>query len=275
MPGGTRLKGASDPVAPFLFPLLLYGAVLLWPSLAAAGACNHAHIDERARVVYVFDGDTFKLQDGRRVRLIGINTPELGRDGAADEALASAARATLQQILDSGDRTVLLQYGAEQHDQYGRLLAHVFLENGDNVAVPLLQKGLATTLVVPPNTWGVSCYQQREDAARSERAGLWQLDNYQAIDSTALAAGKRGFRIVRGPVTAVRQTRHSTWIDMAGLLTLRIDSRHRGNFPDHALEALRGREIEVRGWLRPTGQRLQMTVQHPAALVALTSGVAP
>ncbi len=276
MPGGIRLKGASDLVAPFLFLLLLCAALLPAPTLAATSTlCSYAHVDERARVVYVFDGDTVKLQDGRRVRLIGINTPELGHAGAANEALASAARDTLQQILAAGGHSVLLQYGTEQHDHYGRLLAHVFLENGDNVAVQLLQKGLATTLVVPPNTWGMSCYQQREDDARSARTGLWRLDHYQATDSTALPKDSRGFRIVRGRVTAVRQTRRSTWIDLAGLLTLRIDNRNRSYFPDAALESLRDREIEVRGWLRPAGQRLQMTVQHPAALVALTSAVAP
>jgi endonuclease YncB( thermonuclease family) len=277
MPGGTRLRGATGPVAPFLFPaLLLCAATLLWIQVAvASGPCSYAHIDERSRVVYVYDGDTIKLQDGRRVRLIGINTPELGRDGKPNEALASKARDTLQQILDSGNRTVLLQYDSEQHDHYGRLLAHVFLESGDNVVVQLLQKGMAAALVVPPNTWGLQCYQQLENDARIDRVGLWQLDSYQPRDSTTLTADSRGFTIVRGRVTAVRQTKHSTRVDLQGLLTLHIDNRDRINFPEHMPESLNGKEVEVRGWIRQSGKRLQMTVQHPAAVIPLTTEAAP
>lgn len=277
MPGSTRLKGATGPVAPFLFPARwLCAAALLWVQVSAASTpCGYTHIDERSRVVYVYDGDTIKLQDGRRVRLIGINTPELGRDGAPNEALAGKARDTLQQILDSGSRTVLLQYDSEQHDHYGRLLAHVFLENGDNVAARLLQKGLAAALVVPPNTWGLQCYQGLENDARIDRAGLWQLDGYQPRDSSTLTTNSRGFTIVRGQVTAVRRTKHSTRVDLQGLLTLHIDNRDRINFPEHMPESLNGKEVEVRGWIRPAGKRLQMTVQHPAAVIQLTREAAP
>jgi endonuclease YncB( thermonuclease family) len=278
MPAGTRLRGASGPAAPFLFPALFLCVLLLAGSRTAAATgdrCGQTRIDARSRVTYVFDGDTVKLQDGRRVRLIGINTPELGHKGAHDEPLAVRARDVLEQILDSGDRTVLLQYGSETHDHYGRLLAHVFLQDGENVAVPLLQKGLATTLVVPPNTGEMHCYREVEDRARARRTGLWALDRYQATDSTTLRTTSRGFRIVHGRVTAVRKSRKSTWVDLEGLLTVHISNRDRNNFPKQELESLRNRKIEVRGWIRPSGKRLQMTVRHPAALAVLGNTAAP
>jgi endonuclease YncB( thermonuclease family) len=277
MPAGTRLKGASGPAAPFLCPALLLCAAL-WSgsqTLAADLPCGYAHVDARSRVVHVFDGDTIKLEDGRRVRLIGINTPELGHRGAPDEALAVEARDALEHILDSGGYRVLLQYGSELHDHYGRLLAHVFLSNGENVAVRLLQQGLATTLVVPPNTRELQCYRQLEDKARARHAGLWHLQRYQAVKSTALSSSSRGFRIVRGRVMAARKTGKSTWIDLEGLLTVHISNRDRDYFPEHMLETLRNREIEVRGWLRPAGKRLQMSVRHPAALVAISETATP
>jgi hypothetical protein len=121
----------------------------------------------------------------------------------------------------------------------------------------------------------LQCYQQLENDARIDRAGLWQLDSYQPRDSTTLTADSRGFTIVRGRVTAVRQTKHSTRVDLQGLLTLHIDNRDRINFPEHMPESLNGKEVEVRGWIRQSGKRLQMTVQHPAAVTRLTSEAAP
>ena len=200
--------------------MLLAGPALLPGETArAAATCGYTRIDDHARVDYVYDGDTVRLQDGRRVRLIGINTPEIGHHGATSEPLAVQARKVLQRELGSGHDRVQLQYGRERHDHYGRLLAHLYLENGDNLAVPLLRQGLATTLVVPPNTRAASCYQALEDQARARRIGLWQLPRYQPRNSSRLSTDLRGFAIVRGRVQAVRNSRHSTWIDLDGPLS--------------------------------------------------------
>ena len=139
-------RGASGSGAPFAFRglQLVIALVVAGVHDTRAADCPASHIDERVQAVYVFDGDTLKLEDGRRVRLRGINTPELNQKGAPPSPFAIEARDTLQGLLESGRHTLLLQYGAERRDHYGRLLAHAFLENGDNIAVHLLQQGLAT-----------------------------------------------------------------------------------------------------------------------------------
>ncbi|MDH3980016.1 MAG: thermonuclease family protein [Gammaproteobacteria bacterium] len=265
-------QGAADSVAPFsLWRLLLCSVLLSCPGIsAAAGECPAEHIDERAQVIHVFDGDTIKLQDGRRVRLIGINTPEMARDDRHTEPFANEARASLQALLDNNNRTLLLQYGSDTHDHYGRLLAHAFLQNGNNVASMLLKQGLATALVVAPNTWAVDCYQRLEDAARINRDGLWALEKYQARASTALPANLRGFAIVYGNVIGARAEKHGLWIDLDGPLTLHINKRDRVNFSPGYLEQLKGHTVEVRGWIKSDRQGLRMNIQHPAALVTMT-----
>ena len=55
------------------------------------------------QVRQVIDGDTLRLQDGRSVRLIGINAPEIGRKGQSDEPYAVAARRRLQALVDDSD----------------------------------------------------------------------------------------------------------------------------------------------------------------------------
>lgn len=264
-------QGAADSVAPFSLCLLLCGLLLCNPgTTTAAGECPAEHIDERVRVIHVFDGDTVKLQDGRRVRLIGINTPEMGRDDRHTEPFADEARTSLQALLDNNNRTLLLQYGSDTHDHYGRLLAHAFLQNGDNVASVLLKRGLATALVVPPNTWAMDCYRRLEDAARIDRGGLWALEKYQPRASTTLSTNMRGFTIVYGTVAETGTGKYGLWIDLDGPLTLHISNRDRVNFEPGHLEQLKGHAVEVRGWIKPDQQGLRMNIQHPAALVTIT-----
>ncbi len=270
MPAAVFNKGAPDRVAPFVF-CLLFTSILLFagsPRQANAAACQATKTGERVQVVYVYDGDTVKLNDGRRLRLIGINTPEISDKDQPTRPLADAARAALQHLLDTHNRILLLQYGQQDHDHYGRLLAHAFLEDGDNVAVRLLQQGLATTLVVPPNNWAADCYQRIENEARLDRKGLWALPDYQSQPARTLPLSSRGFRIVQGQVSGIRTTRDTVWIDIEGPLVLQVSKKDLVNFD--SLENLAGQQVEVRGWIKQDRNGLRMKIQHPAALVAIT-----
>lgn len=266
----TAGKGATKAVAPFAFWLLL--TVTLAGSLnrlALAATCPADHASERAEVANIYDGDTLKLKDGRRVRLIGINTPELGHKGKAVQPLAQAARTSLKDLLDNSNRKLLLQYGKQRHDHYGRVLAHAFLENGENIAAHLLGQGLATTFIVPPNSWGQHCYQGIEQAARAARLGLWALPAYQSHPARTLPLDTRGFRIVNGQVSSIRRTRHTYWLDLEGPLTIQIPLESLASFSSYAIDTLAGQNIEVRGWISANSNRLKMKVQHPAALVIM------
>src|SRR3546814_12589758 len=92
------------------------------------------------------------LVDGRSVRLIGINTPELGRDGRKAEPFALAARRRLQALVQASDGRVGLVLGQERHDRYGRTLAHAYDAQGRNLEAVLLADGLGFMVAVAPNT---------------------------------------------------------------------------------------------------------------------------
>lgn len=263
MSSGFPGKGASITGAPFALWLLLHA------QYALAAACPARDTGERVTVVHVYDGDTVKLADGRRVRLIGINAPELRPEQPADEPFADEARSALQTLIDRNNRTLLLQYGREHEDHYGRLLAHAFVDSGDNVAVHLLQAGLATTLVVPPNTWAHDCYQQQEDQARIERRGIWKHPRYQVHDARSLPASTRGFRIVHATVQSVRYADGTAWLKLDGPLSVRVGKQDQVNFPTGYLEHLAGQTVEIRGWVRTRPAGLVMSVRHPAALAKL------
>jgi micrococcal nuclease len=264
------VKGAPASVAPFAFRLLLFSVALFDPGRpASATDCPAGHISERVTIARVYDGDTVRLADGRRLRIIGINTPEISRPGQAGEPFATEARTVLKQLLDSHNHTLLLQYGKERQDHYGRQLAHAFLESGENIAVALLRQGLATTLVVPPNTWGESCYLKLEEAARQARRGLWGLAAYQTTAGRTLSRDTRGFRLIRGSVNEIRYSPRAVWIDIEGPLVIRVAREDLVNFSPDFPENLNGRSIEVRGWIKQDRNGLRINVRHPAAMVTL------
>jgi len=266
-------KGVSGQDTPFFFWRIIISLHLVWGVCTAhASGCPAVNSSERVQVAFVYDGDTVKLTDGRRLRIIGINTPEISHTGQPSQALAAQAKASLTDLLDKHSRVLFLQYGQEHHDHYGRLLAHAFLEDGNNLAVHLLEQGLATALVVPPNTWGQPCYQYVEDVARTAGRGLWALPNYQPSDHSALPPDARGFHIVHGRITAIRHSRHSVWLDLDGPLVIHIARKDLVNFKPESLDSIKGMPVEIRGWIKGDKQDLRLKVRHPAALRVLAAG---
>jgi endonuclease YncB( thermonuclease family) len=269
MPLQSHIRGASESGALFALCALLL-ATRVTPARAEnqplPQICPPAQIDERVQVSYVYDGDTVKLSDGRRVRFIGINTPEMAHHGTRIQPYAEIARTSLQKALEPGGNMLTLQYGRERKDHYGRLLAHAYLGDGENVAVLLLRQGHATTLVVPPNTAAAICYQQIENEARSAGRGLWQLAAYQPRNADSLTRDADGFYIVRGRVTDIHRTRRQVRLALEGLLVARISENDLANFEPDFLEKLPGHTVELRGWIKPEGDGLGIRIRHPEAL---------
>ena len=132
--------------------------------------------DDLATVTVVIDGDTIDvdIQGGtERVRLLGIDTPEIEHEGEPGECYGAEAKRYMERLLPAGG-TVRLERDVVGRDDYGRLLAYVFDVAGDRlVNEQLVAEGFATPLVIEPNV----AYRRRfVDAARGAQAaglGLW------------------------------------------------------------------------------------------------------
>ncbi|MEO1751978.1 thermonuclease family protein [Thiofaba sp. EF100] len=247
----------------------LAGALLLCaiPSLAAP-LCPADHIDEQVRVASMPDGDTLRLSDGRRVRLIGINTPEVAHDGRPAEPLAEEAHALLQRLVREADGRLGLRLGEEPRDHYGRLLAHVYLPDGESIEARLLAEGLATRVAIPPNLWDQACLARVENTARAAGRGLWALPPYRTpIDSRRLPADAQGYMLLQGRVERVGGSRHAQWINLEGGVALRVDHDLLPWFEGLDIQRLQGKRVEVRGWLtRPGDKEPRIRLTHPSML---------
>ncbi|WP_445938343.1 thermonuclease family protein [Pseudomonas sp.] len=203
------------------------------------------------KVQRVVDGDTLRLVDGRAVRLIGLNTPEMGRQGRSAEPLAEAARKRLQALVAASDERVVLQLGKQAKDHYGRTLAHAYDNRGRNLEAQLLAEGLGYLVAVAPNLALVQCQQAAERVARKARVGLWQRSPVQAPKQ--LNSG--GFALLQGRVQHVERNGGWLWLEMGDSLVLHIAPRALGNFDLRAVQRLEGHTIEARGWVIDRAKR--------------------
>ena len=126
-------------------------------------------------VKQVYDGDTLSLSTGEQVRYIGVDTPEIDHQGDKSDFLAHEARSFNAKLVQG--KPVRLEFDQERNDQHGRLLAYVFLENGDMVNELLVRKGLARVLPRPPNLKYFRRLLDAQRIAMSERAGIWQKES--------------------------------------------------------------------------------------------------
>ena len=226
------------------------------------------------RVRQVVDGDTLKLADGRSVRLIGLNTPELGRKGRSAEPGAQAAQRRLRALVAAGAGRVGLRLGTEARDHYGRTLAHVYDPRGRNLEAQLLAEGFGYQVAVAPNLDLVDCQRAAERQARAARLGLWRKSPVQEVG--ALRRG--GFALLRGRVERVERNGGGLWIELEGNLVVRVAPESLVRFDLRALQALPGRRVEVRGWVvdrarrevaRPGQARWLLPVSHGVMLEPL------
>ncbi|RDH80884.1 MAG: nuclease [endosymbiont of Seepiophila jonesi] len=211
----------------------------------------------------VFDGDTLLLSDGRRIRLIGINTPETGWEDKPDEPHAKAAKRRLERLVSDSGKRIRLEKGHQQKDRYRRILAHIYSQNGKNLIEALLQDGAGFQIVFPPNLDHLQCYSAAESRARAAGRGVWA--SASVPDAAGLARSVEGFRLLRGWVEKLQQSRRSFWLNIAGV-KLRVDRSDLDHFNEGQLESLVGQRVEVRGWIRSYKGSQRIRIRHPSAI---------
>lgn len=231
-------------------------------------ACHTNDYDEQAIIKHVIDGDTVILTDDRHIRLIGINTPETGHDGRPAQPGADQAYNYLNSLLHT-NKTIKLHYDQQHLDRYKRTLAHLFLEDGTNVQALLLDRGLATTLTIPPNLAFVDCYDASSAKAQTHRIGLWALKQYQPTPAAFITRKDLGYRIITGEVIRVADGKTAVWITLARNLSLRIAHEDLHYFDN--LQGLAGKQIRARGLLYFSNGKFRMQIRHPVDMKIMTT----
>ena len=259
---GSTLKKAS------LWGAFFVSALATAP-LVLAAECPLLPDGQEVEVRQVVDGDTLRLVDGRSVRLIGVNAPELGKSGGTSQPYADAARRRLQALVDASDDRLRLVPGSEATDHYGRTLAHLYDRQGRNLEAQLIAEGLGYAVAIAPNVRLATCQAAAEGAARKARLGVWKKD--PTLASTRIEEG--GFALVQGRLQGVERNQGGLWLQFDGDLVVRVPNRFVDAFDGLPLQQWIGRNLEARGWISDRGTRKeagrarwQMTLSDPHML---------
>ncbi len=186
-----RKAGASWKIFSYLLVLLV---ILIFYQLSEGqfkklSGSTGAEKKIPCKVIRVYDGDTFKcrLESGEeiKVRLIGIDTPESGRNRKAYRDAKRSGR-SVEEIIRLGKKAsaftkklippgtiVYLETDVQLHDRYGRLLAYVYLPDGRMLNEILVEEGYATVYTFPPNVRYAERFAELQRKAMREKKGLW------------------------------------------------------------------------------------------------------
>jgi micrococcal nuclease len=126
---------------------------------------------QEAVVAHVVDGDTVVLANAQKVRLLGIDAPEMEREGQPADFLAHKAKQVLADLAQG--KRLRLEYDRLRYDRYGRTLAYLFLPDGTNLSREMVRQGLAHVYTVPPNMRFREELLAAQREAISAHRGIW------------------------------------------------------------------------------------------------------
>lgn len=128
-------------------------------------------------VTKIVDGDTFYIETGEKIRLIGVDTPETRRSKRKPVGYyGKEAKAYVTKLLEG--KRVRLEYDVGRFDRYRRTLAYVYLEDGTFLNALLVKEGYANVMTVPPNVKYAEEFVKLEREARENNRGLWKKKGY-------------------------------------------------------------------------------------------------
>ena len=224
------------------------------------------------KVRAITDGRSFTLDDGREIRLAGIEAPLLPGPGEAGTRAKAglAARAALESII--AGQNVDLRQNDMPADRYGRTTAFVYVSGGalpESVAHEMLARGFAR---VSAHVGERPCADEllaRERAARQAKLGLWGEPYYAIVSAESgaeLVAESGHFILAEGKVWSVRESGGTIYVNFgrqwSQALTVTILKRNERMFAAAGIEpkGLENRRIRVRGWVEErNGPRIEAT----------------
>lgn len=217
----------------------------------------------RYRVVKVPDGDTIYLANGDRIRLLGVNAPEVAHHNRPGEPGGDEAADALRGRLLG--ETVGLEFDVEKKDNYGRRLAHVVDDDGRSLNRWLVEQGLAFVFLHPPNLKHAQDYLAAEADARAAGRGIWALPRYQVISMRRADQYRNSFRRLRGRLQRVDHKRKYSYLHFREGLVASLPRDALASFAAAGLDpdSLVGEHLVVRGWVRRNRGKPSLFLNYP------------
>lgn len=135
---------------------------------------NINNIYEMSTIAKVIDGDTIQTSDGKKIRYIGIDSPESQDPRKPVECFAHESTERNKQLVLG--QVVRLEIDVSQTDRYGRLLRYIYIGN-TMINEQLVLEGYALASSYPPDIKYQKRLKTAEKTARENNRGLWAVCN--------------------------------------------------------------------------------------------------
>ena len=223
----------------------------------------------------IIDGDTIKASNGETIRLIGVDTPEIFWDkGTAEFYGYKAMKFTRKNLLN---KKVYLRYGQKKRDDYGRVLAYIYLENGELFNIKLLNSGYAHLMTVAPNTKYLDNFTNEVVKSRAEGSGIWsqikQLEKEIPVvswDEVKKYYGKKV--IVEGKIINTYQSDKVVFLNFSKnyneTLTVVIFNNDLNKFAIQPEKFFLNKKIKVMGIIKKYEGAPEIIVENPSTILS-------
>jgi len=265
------MKRNSRKALYLLFLILIFGAYYYLKNTDAEPD------SKEVTVIGVIDGDTVIIDDAKhsRVRYLNIDTPEIPLQNSPGDPLALEAWDFNSDLVNG--KKVRLEFDEQKYDPYGRILAHVYV---DDLLVneELLKQGLATVLIIEPNDMYSEIMHDAVNQAKKERKGIWanlrkltlpegNSRFHIDLDKANRYEGKRV--VIDGIVTDSRKSDKVIVLNMQDMIDIVIFRDNWNNFEHFGIDPetyYKDMRIEVIGRVRMRKGNPSIVVDHPMLL---------
>lgn len=245
--------------------LLITLLMLSFLSPSVFSSCQRVGWDETVTLKKINDGDTVTLENGRLVRFIGINTPEINhRNHSKSEPYALEAKALLERYIRPGDKLHLI-FDKTKQDKYGRKLAYVYSKTGRNLALLQLQAGFAQHWVVGKNDKFWSCFQDAERQARLRKKSIWK--DFKSLSASRLTSSDKGYVYINGRITEIKKIKKGLRLTIDKRLVVSVSSAKLAIFKKNDIDFLLHDKILLTGKLTFSRGKPKMALYHPAQIL--------
>ena len=146
------------------------------PTPIVSPTVSSASASATMKVKKVIDGDTIELVNGKKVRYIGIDTPETKHPTKGVQCFGVEAYRKNKELIEG--KEVELEKDVSEADRYGRLLRYVYIASSSAqprifVNEYLVKEGYATAATFPPDVKYAELFRQDQQQAREQQKGLW------------------------------------------------------------------------------------------------------
>ncbi|MDX8391625.1 MAG: thermonuclease family protein [Mariprofundaceae bacterium] len=228
------------------------------PYSSFAGTLSFVSQGRWVQVAKIYDGDTFRTLKGEKIRLLGINTPEIAHTSSPGQPMGKKASNALGKLI--AGKIVRLAFDEQRRDTYQRTLAQVYLRDGTWVNGKMVTLGMAHVYTFTPNLRWAGDLMLREQEARKEKRGIWKTTRFSVLDATKVKSAHLGqFRVVRGQVG---KTKKKSFAFRLGVLNISIPRKYRSFFK-HPLALHSGDTVIVHGVVRASSSGLYLALHSP------------